>query len=564
MLRTLIIRNYVLIEKLELDFHSGFTSITGETGAGKSILLGAIGLLMGQRADHSVVRPGSERCIIEAQFELQADSVVQQLLKEEDIDYEEQELIIRREISLKGKSRSFVNDTPASLALLKRLSEYLIDIHSQHKNLLLGDAGFQLSVLDLYSNNSAILADYQRAYRQHAKLSKELSLAREQVSELVREQDYLQFQFSQLDEAQLQEGEVERLESEEQTLSHALEIKGALTRAYTALDDDERGALPALSTALDSLQSIRRYWVETEELHERLHSARLELRDIAGYLSQAEDRTDYDPERLQIISDRLDLLNSLLSKHGKTSVAELIALRDELDDKLQQINSNDEHLSELERALEEAHQQLLIEANALYQSRQASVGEIEHKLITGLRELGMPHVNFSIKLEHSELQLGLSGGDLVTFLFSANKEIAPEPVADIASGGEISRLMLSIKALIADRRHLPTIIFDEIDTGVSGDIADRIGLILQQMGRNMQVLAVTHLPQIAASGSRHLYVYKDHSEKATLSYIRYLEYEERIEEVARMQSGNNLTAVTLAAAQELLTNTQKRLQNETK
>ncbi len=558
MLKTLIIRNYVLIDHLVLDFHSGFTSITGETGAGKSILLGAIGLLMGQRADLSMVRPGSDKCIIEAHFGI-VDTTITNLLATEDIDSEGEELIIRREISIKGKSRAFVNDTPASLVLLKALSEYLIDIHSQHKNLLLGDAHFQLSVLDLYSNNIEERQQYTRVHKELIALNKELESARRIASEAIKEQDFLQFQYDQLEEAQLKSGELERLEEEEQQLSHALDIKSGLIKAFASLDDDERGALRAISSALDSLGSIRKYWNPAGELYDRLQSTRLELRDISDTLSSNESDIDYDPERLSLVSQRLDLLNTLLTKHSKSSVDELISLRDELGNKLEAISNSDEHILDLEKRVVDCSQRLRTLAEQLSQTRQVAARSIEQQLIAGLVDLGMPHVRFSIQVEQTEL-FGNSGIDIVTYLFSANKELPLEPVAEIASGGEISRLMLCIKSLIADKRQLPTIIFDEIDTGVSGDIAERIGIILQQMGKSMQVMAVTHLPQIAASGQKHIYIYKEHSESSTLSHIRYLEPNERVQEIARMQSGNNLTEVTLAAAHELLSNAQKRIQ----
>lgn len=558
MLKTLIIRNYVLIDHLVLDFHSGFTSITGETGAGKSILLGAIGLLMGQRADLSMVRPGSDKCIIEAHFGI-VDMTITNLLATEDIDSEGEELIIRREISIKGKSRAFVNDTPASLVLLKALSEYLIDIHSQHKNLLLGDAHFQLSVLDLYSNNIEERQQYTRVHKELIALNKELESARRIASEAIKEQDFLQFQYDQLEEAQLKSGELERLEEEEQQLSHALDIKSGLIKAFASLDDDERGALRAISSALDSLGSIRKYWSPAGELYDRLQSTRLELRDISDTLSSNESDIDYDPERLSLVSQRLDLLNTLLTKHSKSSIDELISLRDELGNKLEAISNSDEHILVLEKRVADCTLRLQTLAEQLSQTRQVAARSIEQQLIAGLVDLGMPHVRFSIEVKQAEL-FGNSGIDIVTYLFSANKELPLEPVAEIASGGEISRLMLCIKSLIADKRQLPTIIFDEIDTGVSGDIAERIGIILQQMGKSMQVMAVTHLPQIAASGQKHIYIYKEHSESSTLSHIRYLEPNERVQEIARMQSGNNLTEVTLAAAHELLSNAQKRIQ----
>lgn len=560
MLERLIIRNFVLIDELTIDFRPGFTAITGETGAGKSIILGAIALLMGQRADSSSVRPGAERCIIEAHFG-QIDETVNQILSAEDIDPEVDECIIRREISVKGKSRSFVNDSPASLQLLKRLSEYLIDIHSQHKNLLLGDAHFQLSVLDLYSLNAADRAAYVESYRELRELRRQLAEAEALASEQIREQDYLQFQFDQLHAAALEVDELERLEEEERILSHALDIKTALSKAFSALDDDEQGALRTLGVALESVQSIRRYFPEAEELYERLQSSRIELVDLAQTLDSQSESISYDPQRLQYVSERLDLLQGLLLKHGKPDCQALIEHRDELERRLEAISCSDERIAALRQALLQREERTTSLAEVLHGQRVEAAKAIEQALVEALRALGMPHVRLSIQLDRLA-ELGASGQDQATFLFSANKEIPLEPVADIASGGEISRLMLSIKALIADRRSLPTIIFDEIDTGVSGDIADRIGIILQQMGRSMQVMAVTHLPQIAAAGQDHYYIYKEHEAEATRSHIRRLEYLERVQEIARMQSGNKLTDISLAAAAELLTTTQNRLNNE--
>ncbi|MDO4692362.1 MAG: DNA repair protein RecN, partial [Porphyromonadaceae bacterium] len=500
MLKKLIIRNFVLIDALEIDFYPSFSVITGETGAGKSIILCAIGLLMGQRSDSSLIRPGAERCIIEAHFDAM-DETVGRILSEEDIDFDPNECIIRREISVKGKSRSFVNDTPASLALLKRLSEYLIDVHSQHKNLLLGDAQFQLSVLDLYSQNQAELKAYQRYYLGYKSYSKALAEARIAANELIKEQDYLQFQYNQLEAAQLQPDELQGLEEEEQRLTHALDIKTGLSRAYSALDDDDRGAVQAIAIALDGVQPIRKYYPEAEELHERLTSAKLELSDLMHTLDANMESIEYDPQRLSAITERLDLLNGLLLKHGVGSTNDLIDIKERIAAELEAINTSDDRIAQLEQALAESHRQALESAELLHASREQAAREVEQALIAGLLELGMPYVRLNILVERGET-LTSTGLDQVTFLFSANKEIKPEPVAHIASGGEISRLMLCIKALIADRRSLPTIIFDEIDTGVSGDIADRIGAILQSMGRSMQVMAVTHLPQIAASGAQ--------------------------------------------------------------
>lgn len=556
MLKTLTIQNFVLIDHLELNFETGFTSITGETGAGKSILLGALALLMGQRGDISLIRPSCDKCIIEAYFTV-IDEAIRNLLMQEDIDCDEEGLLIRRELSTKGKSRAFVNDSPASITLLKRLSEYLIDIHSQHKNLLLGDAQFQLSVLDLYSNNKSTLESYRETYKRHQNLQKELSEAKRMAIEAAKEQDYLQYQYFQLEEANLRAGELERLESEERELSHASDIQSALSYAYSALDGDEGGAISALSSALSALRGVERYWQTSGDLQERLDSVRVELRDIAYTLSRAEEDIEYNPERLSYISNRLDLLNTLLTKHRVQTIEELITLRDELDQRLNLIGNADERIAGLESALESLTLQIETQAEELYKKRKKAADNIEKALVSALRDLGMPYVQFHIDIQHGT-QYNSNGADAVTYLFSANKEMKPEAVAEIASGGEISRLMLCLKSLIADQRHLPTIIFDEIDTGVSGDIADKIGGILQDMGQNMQVMAVTHLPQIAAAGIRHLHVYKEHGSSSTISHIHYISGQERVEEIARMQSGSKLSAVTLAAAQELLNNVQNK------
>ena len=550
MLQSLSIRNFVLIDELTIQFTPHFSVITGETGAGKSILLGAIALLMGQRADSSTIRPGAERCVIEARF-THLDAAVGAMLEEEDIDSDEEECIVRREITAKGKSRAFVNDTPASLQLLKRLSEYLIDIHSQHKNLLLGDAGFQLSVLDLYSGELPLLNEYQVAFRAFRSEQRAYEEACQEAEELRREQDYLQFQYDQLEEAEVESGELESLEEEERQLSHAQEIREELSSAASALEDDEHGALPALFHALRSVESIRRYHTPAAEWCERLESARIELQDLASSMSDEAEEVTFSPKRLAKVEARLDLIRGLLHKHSLTSCDELIALRDDLSSRLEQINSSDEHLTALSEALKKCEAEVLRLGKALSKTRTKAARTIEGALITTLHELGMPHVRFVIRQDILDAPT-LHGLDHVTFLFSANKEIEPEPVAEIASGGEISRLMLAIKALIADRRSLPTIIFDEIDTGVSGETAERIATILRRMGESMQVLAVTHLPQIAAAGEDHFYIYKEHGEASTRSYIRHLTAEERIDEIARMQSGSKLTDVTRAAAKALL------------
>ena len=550
MLQRLSIKNFVLIEELTIEFGPDFSVITGETGAGKSIILGAIGLLMGQRADSSTLLAGADRCTIEAQF-TGLDDAVGRMLEEEDIDHDDTECIIRREINAKGKSRAFVNDTPASLQLLKRLSEYLIDIHSQHQNLLLGDAQFQLSVLDLYGGHTELLSAYQDSYRTYRTLSGQLQEARLALEALRKEQDYLQYQYTQLEEAELEEGELEELTEEERQLSHAQEIRDELQQATSALSEDEHGAIPAVTYALRSVEAIRSYHAGAEEWSERLHSVRIELQDLVSTLEDEAEGVTFSPKRLARVGERLDLLRGLLHRHSLREITELIALRDRLAQELERIDSSDEELHRLEQSVKESYQALLEQGQRLREARQSAAHAIEGALIASLHELGMPHVRFVIRMEEHPTPTAM-GLDQVTYLFSANKDTSPEPVANIASGGEISRLMLALKALIADRRSLPTIIFDEIDTGVSGETAERIAVILRRMGSSMQVMAVTHLPQIAAAGIDHFYIYKEHGADSTRSHLRHLSEEERVEEIARMQSGSQLTEVTRAAARALL------------
>ena len=550
MLQRLSIKNFVLIEELTIEFGPDFSVITGETGAGKSIILGAIGLLMGQRADSSTLLAGADRCTIEAQF-TGLDDAVGRMLEEEDIDHDDTECIIRREINAKGKSRAFVNDTPASLQLLKRLSEYLIDIHSQHQNLLLGDAQFQLSVLDLYGGHTELLNSYQDTYRTYRTLSGQLQEARLALEALRKEQDYLQYQYTQLEEAELEEGELEELTEEERQLSHAQEIRDELQQATSALSEDEHGAIPAVTYALRSVEAIRSYHAGAEEWSERLHSVRIELQDLVSTLEDEAEGVTFSPKRLARVGERLDLLRGLLHRHSLREITELIALRDRLAQELERIDSSDEELHRLEQSVKESYQALIEQGQRLREARQSATHAIEGALIASLHELGMPHVRFVIRMEEHPTPTAM-GLDKVTYLFSANKDTSPEPVANIASGGEISRLMLALKALIADRRSLPTIIFDEIDTGVSGETAERIAVILRRMGSSMQVMAVTHLPQIAAAGIDHFYIYKEHGADSTRSHLRHLNEEERVEEIARMQSGSQLTEVTRAAARALL------------
>lgn len=550
MITRLFIKNYILIDSLEISFDTDFSVITGETGAGKSILLDAIGLLTGNRADMSLVRPNADKCIIEATFKGINDSVLS-IFEENDIEKDCQECIIRREITSKGKSRSFVNDTPVALSVLKEIGEHLIDIHSQHKNLLLGSTLFQLSVIDIYSNNNSLLKEYKELFIQYNKKKNELNNLLSEVESQKKEREYIEYQLQQLADASLVENEEQSLFQEQELLSNAMDIKESLCKTINSIDNDQYGAMYSLGTAIHEINSIKGYSDDFNELHERINSVLIELKDIYRELSRQEGNVAFSPERLSEIESRLDTINKLLLKHRADNTSQLIAIQHDLENKLFDLDNSSQAIDKLNKEVNTLFDKLHKLAENLHETRVVAIPIIEKKLIDNLKNLGIPHIRLKIDIEKLD-GLSSNGYDKVEILFSANKEMSLEPVASIASGGEISRLMLCIKALIADKRNLPTIIFDEIDTGVSGDIADKIGIILKNMGKTMQVMAVTHLPQIAACGNRHIYVYKEHGKDVSSTNIVELENDERVMEIARMQSGNNLTDVSLAAAKELL------------
>lgn len=550
MLDNITIKNYLLIDDIKLDFDSKFSVITGETGAGKSILLGAIGLLTGNRADSSMVRPHSDKCIIEAEF-TELDKYVVDKLVENDIEVADNECIIRREITNKGKSRSFVNDIPVTLSLLKDIGEHLVDIHSQHKNLLLGNTLFQLSILDLYSNNKKLLEEYKGIFNMFRNKSRELDALKTEVSEKAKERDYIEYQLNKLLEASIVNNEEVELEKEYNMLSHSQEIKEGLINVLVSLDNDEYGAVNSINSAINSISSIRTFSDNIDDVYNRTNSVLIELKDIIRVVSKEEDNTTFDPIRLDEINNRLDTINELLLRHNVSNTSELIRVQNEFEEKLTSIDNGDSIIQDLIAEVEKLNNKLIDVANKLHFIRVKSIKDIENILIENLKELGMPHIRLKINIEKLDTPT-INGIDKVEILFSANKDMDLEPVSEIASGGEISRLMLCIKALVAEKRSLPTIIFDEIDTGVSGDIADKIGIILGTMGRTMQVMAVTHLPQIAAHGNNHIYIYKEHNNDTTKTIIKELDDAERIEEIARMQSGNNITKISLAAAKELI------------
>ena len=550
MLTSLHIENYALIERLDITFEGGFSVITGETGAGKSILLGAIGLLLGQRADVKAIRRGATKCIIEAHFEVGAYGM-KPFFEANELEYDE-ECILRRELYASGKSRAFINDSPAPLTLMKELGEQLVDIHSQHQNLLLDKEGFQLNVLDLIGHNEAQLATYVSLYQAWRASKKELE---ELISTLERERDeeeYLRFQWEQLNEAQLTEGEQEELEQEADVLSHAEEIKAGLYRASNLLNGDEAGVLSQLKEVMHSLSGLMSVYQPAEELTQRLESSYIELKDIAQEAASQEEQVEYNPQRMEEVNERLNLIYTLEKKHRVESVEELLLLQQRFEAKLAILNDGDDRIDSLRQQVEEQLQQVLAQANRLTKVRQEAARGIEKEIVERLALLGMPNVRFQVDMGQRK-EPGSNGMDTVNFLFSANKNGHLQSISNVASGGETARVMLSLKAMIAGAVKLPTIIFDEIDTGVSGEIADRMADIMQEMGEhNRQVISITHLPQIAARGANHYKVYKEDNDLETNSHIRHLTHEERIEELAHMLSGATLTQAALDNAKALL------------
>ena len=550
MLRSLYIQNYALIEKLDISFSSGFSVITGETGAGKSIILGAIGLLLGQRADVKAIRVGASKCIIEARFDISAYGM-QPFFEENELEYEE-ECILRREVSASGKSRAFINDTPASLAQMKELGELLIDVHSQHQNLLLNKEGFQLNVLDILSHNEEALSAYQHIFGAWKQAQQDLEALVARANQDKSDEDYIRFQLEQLEEAHLSAGEQEELEQEADTLSHAEEIKAGLYRVGQTLYSDEGGLLSGLKECLNTMLGLQRVYSVAGELAERMESTYIELKDISQEVSGKEDEIEFNPERLDEVNERLNLIYTLQQKHRVSTVGELLALTDEYAAKLSAITSSDEHIEELKARCDALYNKVKKQAAVLTKARTAAAREVEKQMAARLVPLGMPNVRFQVEIG-ARKEPGIHGADTVNFLFSANKNGALQSVSSVASGGEIARVMLSIKAMIAGAVKLPTIVFDEIDTGVSGEIADRMADIMQEMGeQDRQVISITHLPQIAARGCAHYKVYKQDNETETNSHIRRLTDDERVEEIAHMLSGAKLTEAALNNARALL------------
>ena len=550
MLHTLYIQDYALIRQLEICFELGFSVITGETGAGKSVMLGALGLLLGQRADTKAIRTGASKCVIEAHFLLE-DNLLQPFFEENELEFET-ECILRREVYASGKSRAFINDTPVQLSQMKELGEQLIDIHSQHQNLLLGKEDFQLGVLDIVAGNGALLNTYRQDFSRWKQRKQELQDLLAQIAQDKADEDYVQFQYNQLEETALQEGEQEELEQEAEMLNHAEEIKSGLYRAGQILSSEDGGLLAELRDSKSALQSILSVYPAASELFDRLESSYIELEDIAQELEHQADLAEFDPQRLDVVNDRLNLIYSLQQKHHVQTVEALLQIQADFAARLKLLNHSEEDVEQLTKECDSMYRNLIKQAEQLTKNRNKASKQIEKQMVEMLIPQGMPNVRFQVEIGQKK-ELSETGADAVNFRFSANKNGTLQPISQVASGGEIARVMLSVKALISGAVALPTIIFDEIDTGVSGNIADRMALIMQDMGaKGRQVISITHLPQIAARGAVHYKVYKQDTETETISHITRLSKEERVEEIAHMLSGATLTTEALNNARALL------------
>jgi DNA repair protein RecN (Recombination protein N) len=550
MLSNLTIKNYAIIKHLDIAFSSGFCVLTGETGAGKSIIMGALGLILGQRADTTVLKDNKGKCVVEGKFAVAEKPELKRLFDVNDLDYE-LPVILRREIAPSGKTRAFVNDTPVQLQVMRELGLQLIDIHSQHSNLELGKRKFQLNVIDWYCGHQKLIDNYVLLYRNLKNLEKQFDEITTKAQQLKADFDYYEFQFKQLNEINLQSGEQEDLEKEQELLNHSEEIQAGLGHVYRLLDGGELNALAQISEAKQTMDKLSGFMPQAAELHERIESQYIEMRDIADECERLAETIEHDPKRLGYLNERLNVIYSLQQKHRVSSVEELIIIRDEFDSKLQDSASFDEELLRLEKAIKTENEKVAEAAQELHNSRKEQIEPIASEICTYLKQLGMPNATFKIELNKTE-SYGPDGTDEVFFLFAANKGSNIEEINKVASGGELSRLMLAIKTVVARSKALPAIIFDEIDTGISGEIASKMGSILLQMSKYMQVINITHLPQIASRGQNHYLVYKTETETETETGIRQLNNDERVEEIAKMLSGEVTNAAAYENARALL------------
>ncbi len=553
MLRSLFIQNYALIDELDIDFQKGFTIITGETGAGKSILLGALSLILGQRADTSALQDKSRKCVVEGSFDI-SNYNLKEFFKENDLDYEDI-TIIRREISERGKSRAFINDTPVNLQQVRQLGRSLVDVHSQHQSLVVGDNLFQLSVLDSLADNASLLSEYSVAYEDYRNKLNSYNSIIERARQSQTDLDYYKFQLKQLNDTRLVSGEQKELEEEIKVLNNAGEIKSALNKAVEVLTGEELSLINSLRDITSDLSKIESYFPKISGLYQRLESSIIELKDISSEVAGLEEKVEFDPSRADVITERLDMIYSLQQKHNVSSVEELIKIRDSLEEKVNEIGSFDLRIEEEKKRLEQAREKLELLAGKLTSSRKQVIAKLEEWMENQLKELGIPSARFVVDYKLLD-DYTPYGKDRVNYLFSANRRSEPMELSKVASGGEISRVMLSLKSLVASSRSLPTIIFDEIDAGVSGEIADKMGRILKRMSSSIQLFNITHLPQVAARGDYHYLVYKKEEKHSTRTEIKLLEQKERVREIAKMLSGEGLSDAAMENARELLNSKQ--------
>ena len=549
MLKHLAIGNYALIDSLSISFDNGFSAITGETGAGKSILLGALGFVLGDRSDSSIMLDETKKCTVEATFVVD-DERFKSFFEENDLDFEE-ELILRRELTPTKKTRAFINDTPVTVQQLKELGNQLVDIHSQHDSLLLTNSDFQLKIVDDAADNNALLADYQKVYRNFVSLRNELKNLREMSQKNVAENDYLAFQLDELVKADLQEGEYEEVSQKLELLENAEEVKTLLAQSLSTLSDSEYSILDQLNDLKSNVDKLKRYIPQAEQYLERIDSTKIELKDIAQDLDNLQDSTQFDADSLNEIQERYDLIQRLMLKHHVQNYEDLLAIREELHQKMGAFENIDEEIAKKELQLKNCEKELTKLADNLSAKRKKVKVSFEKAVTEIIRQLKMPHGIFEIEISECS-EFTVSGKDRVRFLFSANKGIAPDDMNRVASGGELSRLMLAIKDVAADSAYIPTLIFDEIDTGVSGEVASKLGDIMQKMGESLQIISITHLPQIASKAKNHFFVYKDENNEKTRSCIRQLSYDERVTEIAKMLSNDKITPEAIKAAEVIL------------
>ncbi len=555
MLKHLAISNYALIDSLSITFDDGFSVITGETGAGKSILLGALGFVLGERSDSSIMLDETKKCTVEATFVVDNERF-KSFFEANDLDFEE-ELILRRELTPTKKSRAFINDTPVTIQQLKELGSQLVDIHSQHDSLLLTNADFQLKIVDDAADNTLLLVDYQKVYNSFVTLRNELKRLREMAQKNVAENDFLAFQLDELIKADLQENEYEEVSQRLELLENAEEVKTLLAQSLSSLSESEYSILNQLNDLKSSVDRLRRYIPQAEQYLERIDSTKIELKDIAQDLDSLQDSTQFDTDSLNEIQERFDLIQRLMMKHHVSDYVELLKIREELQQKVGAFANIDEEIAKKEQELKRCEKELTKHADNLSDKRKKVKVSFEKSVTEILRQLKMPHAVFEIEISEfsnssENSKFTITGKDRVRFLFSANKGIAPDDMSRVASGGELSRLMLAIKAVAAENAYIPTLIFDEIDTGVSGEVASKLGDIMQKMGENLQIVSITHLPQIASKAKNHFFVYKDESEQKTRSCIRQLSHDERVTEIAKMLSNDKITPEAIKAAEVIL------------